>query len=345
MAIYKKGDSYFIDYWYQGRRYREKGGRTKREALDALATVRADILRGEFRIKKQAKVRFDVYSERYMKEYSIPKKRSWRRDKASLVSLRPFFGSISMGKINRFLIEQYQAKRTEGGLKPGTVNRETALLSHIFTRAVEEGIVQNNPVRLVKPLKVNTIMNRFLSSEEIARLLDASSDEFRPVVFTAVNTGMREGELLALKWANVDLTKGVIRVTQTKSGKDRWIPINDHLREVLAGLKGASSSEYVFASKRTGTRVKKIESAWKGALRRSGIAPCRFHDLRHAFASHLVASGADLVTVKELLGHQDIRMTMIYAHTAPQYKREAVARLNGLFEGKTRQNIDTESAA
>ena len=101
-------------------------------------------------------------------------------------------------------------------------------------------------------------MNRFLSSDEIARLLEASSDEFRSVVLTAVLTGMREGEILGLKWANVDLAQRVIRVTQTKSGKDRWIPINDRLREVLVGLKDASSSEYVFASKMTGTKVKNI---------------------------------------------------------------------------------------
>jgi integrase len=156
---------------------------------------------------------------------------------------------------------------------------------------------------------------------------------------------MRVGEILGLKWANVDLAKGVIRVTETKSGKDRWIPINDRLKEVLVRLKDASSSEFVFASKRTGTRVKKIGSPWKRALRKSGITPCRFHDLRHAFASHLATSGVDLVTVKELLGHQDIRMTLIYAHSAPQYKREAVVRLNGLFEEKSRQNIDTQSAA
>jgi integrase len=107
----------------------------------------------------------------------------------------------------------------------------------------------------------------------------------------------------------------------------RRIPVNGILLEALRGLKGKASSEFVFVCDKTGGPIHKFQHAWLNALGRSGIPRCRFHDLRHTFASHLVAGGVDLVTVKELLGHSDITMTSRYAHSAPENKRQAVAVL------------------
>jgi len=344
MGVYHKGNSYFIDYWYEGRRYREKAGRTKREAEAALAIRKADILRGEFRIKKQAKVRFDDYADQYIRDYSEKFKRAPKRDKVSLVSLRPFFGSYSMGKINRFLIEQYQGQRAQK-VKPATVNRELGLLKHMFSRAVEAGLVMVNPVKQVKFLKVDNNMTRFLSQDEAGRLLAACSEDFKPVVLTALLTGMRVREILDLEWSNVDLTLRTILVTHTKSGKDRRIPINDRLMDVLVQLKKEAKTKYVFVSKYTGTRFINYRRNWISALRKAAIGHYRFHDLRHSFASHLVAAGVDLVTVKELLGHASIIMTMRYAHSAPSTQKGAVALLSDRFDVKSSHKVATVVAA
>ena len=345
MGVFQRGHHYYIDYWVEGRRFREKAGRTKREAENALATVKADILRGKFSIRRKVTVTFKDYADRYMIEYSKPNKRSWKRDQASLVQLLPFFGNEPLEKINKFRVEQYQTNRLRGGKKPGTVVREMALLKHLYSRAVEEGLVLTNPVKQVRFVRLDNIVTRFPSQQEIALLLEACTEEFQPILATAIFSGMRKAEVLGLRWENVDLVQRVIRVTQTKSGKDRWIPINDSLMEVLVPLKERATSDYVFTSKKSGTRYIDIDYTWKGVLKRSGVQPYKFHQLRHGFASHLVAAGVDLVTVKELLGHSDIRITMRYAHSAPEYKREAVARLNTLFDANNSHNLDTVNAS
>jgi len=133
---------------------------------------------------------------------------------------------------------------------------------------------------------------------------------------------MRLGELLNLKWNDTNLNNGHILVRDSKNYDNRTIPINATLLKTLSDLKKHSKSDYVFEGRKT------IKRAWTNALKRSGIAHCRFHDLRHSFASRLVMARVDLVTVSELLGHKDITMTKRYSHPTPEHKIHAVESLN-----------------
>jgi integrase len=117
----------------------------------------------------------------------------------------------------------------------------------------------------------------------------------------------------------------------TKDSERREIPLNDTLRNVFEAQKKRGFIPYVFTNPETGKPYDNIHRSWRTALKNAGINDFRFHDLRHTFASHLVMDGQDLTTIKELLGHADISMTLRYAHLAPSHKLAAMARLDAIY--------------
>jgi integrase len=145
----------------------------------------------------------------------------------------------------------------------------------------------------------------------------------------ALNTGMRKGEILRLRWHDIDLDNRFFFLKQTKSNKPRKVPISDFLVDVLNSIK--KTGEFVFANPKTGKPISDLQTGFKAACRKAGISDLRFHDLRHTAATYMVIGGIDLVTVKEILGHATIQMTMRYAHPTPENKRHAVEVLSGLF--------------
>jgi integrase len=176
---------------------------------------------------------------------------------------------------------------------------------------------------------------RYLSPDEIARLLDACAEsrnkQLRAMVLVDLHTGLRKGELLGLTWEQVDFARGVIRLgRQTKSGKGRDVPINQIVYGALAPLRSAAGG--VDAAGRVWGDVVKIDTAYNAALVRAKILDpdVNFHTLRHTFASHYIMLGGSLVKLQAILGHASIRTTQIYAHLAPDHLSGATAILEGL---------------
>ncbi len=133
---------------------------------------------------------------------------------------------------------------------------------------------------------------------------------FRPILLCAIHSGMRRGEILNLKWSDVDFRARLITVRIAKSGKQRKIPIDDTLFSTLAKLTSRFANGFVFPSpKKAGAPYQDIHHTWGRLVRKTGIIDVRFHDLRHTFASHLVMAGVDIRTVQELLGHATLAMT------------------------------------
>ena len=176
-------------------------------------------------------------------------------------------------------------------------------------------------MRGVRFLKEDNRRLRHLTSEEIEKLIENCTEYLKPIVITAIHTGMRKGEILKLKWKNIDFEQQLISVTETKSGRPREIPMNNFLTETLKSVK--FMGEYVFC-RSDGTRFQNIRKSFETAVEKANLKDCTFHTLRHTFASLLVMGGVDLTTVKELMGHKSIEMTLRYAHLAPDHKRFAV---------------------
>ncbi|MHC4270150.1 MAG: site-specific integrase [Planctomycetota bacterium] len=147
------------------------------------------------------------------------------------------------------------------------------------------------------------------------------------MVTTALNTGMRRGEILSLKWEQVDLRHGFISLEDTKSGEGREIPINNTLKTLFEEMPHSIESIYLFTGK-DGDPYKEVKRSISTSLRKAQIHNATFHTLRHTFASHLVMKGVDITTVMELMGHKSLKMTLRYAHLAPKHKTKAVKILD-----------------
>jgi integrase len=335
MGVFKKGRDCWIDYYVNGRRKREKIGPNKRLAETVLQKRKVEIAEGKFLDKrKEVKVKFEVAANGYL-NWSKANKRSHGRDRISLNNLLPVFGNKLLGRITTKEIEDYKARRREE-VKPATVNRELACLKHLFTKAMEWEMAVHNPARPVKLFKEESERLRYLTGEEIDRLLSVAPNHLKPVLITALQTGMRRGEILNLKWEDVDFKTGQITVTTSKNGEKRYIPMSPVLRETLIKLPRHIRSPYVFCNKE-GNPYWELKRSFKTALRKAGIENFRFHDLRHTFASHLVMNGVDLLTVKELLGHKTLDMTLRYSHLSADHKKKAILSLQRAMD----TNMDT----
>ena len=326
MGVYKREKIWYIDFYANGRRIRERVGPNKRMAETALKKREVQVAENRFlEIRgKTEKITFTVMAESYLKTYSEPNKKSAWRDQISINHLTSYFGKKFLHEITPEDVEKYKAKRRKE-VSGSTVNRELACLKHIFTKAVKWKKVKKNPTLEVKLFKESGKRVRYLEKEDIVRLCESCSDWLRPIVLTALNTGMRRNEILNLKWRDIDFRRRIIYITDSKVGK-REVPLNDLLFKVLLRVRKNEKSPYIFCHK-NGKPRKDIRDSFKLGLKRAGIKDFHFHDLRHTFASHLVMSGVDLKTVQELLGHRTIEMTLRYSHLSPDHKRAAVNAL------------------
>ncbi|NIO48011.1 MAG: tyrosine-type recombinase/integrase [Candidatus Aminicenantes bacterium] len=332
MRIYQRDKTWYVDYYYEGRRIRKKIG-SKRDAENALAAIKADILRGEYRFKKDRKVRFEDFAKEYL-EYAKINKRSWTRDESSLKRLLSFFGDMLLSKISARHIEEYKKMRLEK-VKTGTINRELACLKHMFTIAEKLGRFDDkNPVKQVEFFQERQYVMKILDREEINRLIDAAADHLKPILIIALNTGMRRGEIFNLRWSDIDFIDHYIHIKKTKSNVMRNVPMNSVVATTLKNIE--KKSEFIFPSlwSKKHKHINDVFNSFKTACSNAGIKDLRFHDLRHTAATLMVTGGVDLATVSQILGHSTIQMTMKYAHPTPENKRSAVNVLASIFESK-----------
>lgn len=261
------------------------------------------------------------------------------------------FGNLPLRRFSTMLLEQYQTEKLQKGNKPATINRHLATLKHMFAKAVDWNMVEEETlkrVRKAKLLEENNRRLRYLTKEECQAVIKSCEPHLEPIVIAALNSGLRKTEILTLRWDNIDLAHGFILLDKTKNGERREVPINGTLRETLEVLYHGTRERprrvdipYVFYDTAAGKPYQDVKRSFHTALRRAGIKDFHFHDLRHCFASHLVMAGADLPTVKELLGHKTLTMTLRYAHLAPSHKVKAVDLLDSAINEKsTIQKLD-----
>jgi integrase len=264
-----------------------------------------------------------------------------------------------MHEFNEFAIEGLRQKWKKAGMQPRSINRDIQRLQSVLSRAVAWGVLDAHPFKGLKPLKTDKHGRvRFLDADEESALRKALAsreanlrkartrfnawrvargrkplpkrnegyvDHLRPLVLVALNTGLRRGELLELRWSDVNLPGKLLTVaaTSAKSGNTRHIPLNSEAMTVLTAWRKESKGELVFPGPE-GKRMARIDTAWNSLVIGAKIRNFRLHDCRHHFASRLVQAGVDLNTVRELLGHSEIKTTLIYSHLAPSNLRAAV---------------------
>lgn len=330
MGIYKRGNVYWIDFYDQPRNRVQESSHSsnRRDAENLLALRKSEILRGVY--KQPVKMTFGEFGERYM-VHAKTNKRSWLRDQQMLGHLYDYFSKErQLADVTPLAIEGYKVHR-RAKVSGSTVNRELALLKRMFNLAINWDLFLNaNPVRKVKFFREFNTGLRVVSPEEEQKLLQNASPYLQDLIRFDLNTGLRTGELFSLPWSTVDLKKGILVVFAPKTQRIREVPINSETRKVLEAWQLAKKNEFVFYNPETGKPFVDLKAGFALACKRAGISGVTWHTLRHTFASRLVGSGVDIVTVKELLGHSSISITMRYAHTNFDSKRAAVEKLDGL---------------
>jgi len=339
-AIYQRKTRDGRTRWYldyrdaEGKRVQrvEDGASSREEAEAALRkVVLAESARMPGASRRKGRIGFTEFSKMFIDDYAKNVKRSWRSDKSRLGNLERYFKDIYLDEVTPLMIQKSLAWRLKSGNSKSTANRYLALLKKLFSLAIEEGYLETNPAaKIKKSSEKDLLKERVLTEDEETRLKSASYPVLRSIISVALHTGMRLQEILSLRWAQVDLDEMILTVERTKSGKARTIPLNVALHDELSRLRSLDGrTPFVFPNPKTGKSLTTVKTAFVAACRRAGIAGLRFHDLRHTFGSRLVEKGADIETVRSLLGHASIAVTQRYVHTTDERRRTAVERLGG----------------
>lgn len=346
MGLFKRGSVWWMSFTYQGKQHRRSTEtEDKKLAKRILDKVKGEIAEEKWFEKLPGEDRtFKETMEKYMAEHSVRNKapRSYERDKSLRDHLVESFGDLALVEITPRLIAEYKTKRREEGAAPQTINNEISLMSHAFTLAIKEWEwVKENPVKKVSKEKVNNQIERWLTLEEEKNLLNSSPKWLQEIILFAVNTGLRQSEILDVKWSQVDLNRRTITILEQKNqGKDT-LPLNEKALEVLNERKQVhyEGVGYVFCTRKT-TRIgaRNLLRAFYSATEKSGIENLRFHDLRHTFATRLVQAGVDIYTVQKLGRWKNISMVMRYAHHCPESLRSGVEVLDRI-EKKVSTNL------
>jgi len=334
MGLYRmKGSPY---WWYSlknnGARVRKSTGLIDRKQAKEFYHLK----RGEYILGKEKNQLPPLLLKQllgtYLKDYSKTNKLTYSDDCSIVKTLNSFFGDKVVSEITTQLIEQYKSHRRQTTVRRhlisgARVNRELAILKHAFNKGMEWGLALDNPVRRVKFFnEKDRGRTRYLTQSEKERLLAVCPPFTRRVVLMALKTGMRQAEILNLRWSDIDFNANQITLHKTKSGKIRHIPIHPDVSTVLQSLP--KGREYVFfedSEARSWHGKRRVD--FEAALDQAGIRDFKFHDTRHSFASELVMKGVDIKTVSELLGHSTTRMTERYSHLSPSHKNLAINML------------------
>ena len=251
--------------------------------------------------------------------------------------LLPYFGHIPLSQITTQMVDNYKSKRVKEDASSNTINRELANLSHMLKMAVRWGYIGVNVVADVQKMIVHEKTPRFLSQEEIQRLLQSAKNSYAyPIIVTAIHTGMRKSELLNLKWSDIDFDQLVVVIQakkdwHTKNYRIRTLQLTPALYNALKEHRKLQvelgvQCEYVFTYK--GVRIKNgIDATLRKIVKKAGLENVTLHTLRHTFASQLVMAGVPLRDVQELMGHRSFETTLRYAHLSEDHVKKQVLKL------------------
>lgn len=292
--------------------------------------------------KRGKRQTFDEFFTSVYLPHAKARKKSWRLDEClERCHISSTFGHVRLAEITPFGVERWLTRLRAKGLAASTCNRILALFKAACALAEKYGLIACGAVlrRDVHKLKVPPAEARYLSVEEGKRLLEGlrgmDQAEAR-VIELLLLTGARRSEILQARWENLDLEHGVLTVPLSKSGKARHIYLSSEAVKIFAKIGGGPAG-YVFQGRKAGKPISTTYQFWRKKRGSFGLAEVRMHDLRHSYASYLVAKGRSLYEAQQLLGHSDPKITMRYAHFAQAGLLNATECVAKLLTNATRQ--------
>lgn len=341
----KKLITYYLYYRIHGKQANYRlgihGHITAAQARDLAKSKIAEVTQGVdvHAVKKKERIKTKesklstlqhFLDEKYFPWLESRNPKTAEKTKKAFQSAFSKFMDFQLSAITAWEVEKWRNKRLADGIKPATTNRQINLIKGCLSRAVEWEVIDSHDLQKVKAQAVDNAKVRYLSKDEESRLRESLAKfdikHLTTIVILAINTGMRKGEILSLNWNDINLENKVLTVDfqNAKSGNTRHIPLNTQAFNALSDWQKLSGNiGYVFKDSNQ-QRILDFRYDWADLLEDASITDFRFHDLRHHFASKLVMASVDLNTVRELLGHSDLKMTLRYAHLAPEHKAAAV---------------------
>lgn len=317
---------------------------TKGEAKSWAADTEKEMRSGRYQDRRPAeKITFSAALEQYLEQVSSQKRaNSERRDKiAANALLKKIRGDVFLADVSPKLIASYRDARLQE-VSPSTIQKEFALLSHMFNIARKEwGLPVNNPVENISRPKVKNGRTRFLTSDEAQKLLDTAktsqNKNLYPYLLMLMHTGMRPSEAAGLTWGDVDMTARLVNLYVTKTDM-RSVPLTPRVAENLEFIRPAEvqSDMFVFLPNNEVSKFRKdnpclyFRKSYDTVRKKAGLDDVHLHDLRHTAASHLLMAGVDLRTLAEILGHKTMQMVHRYTHLLNDHKLKAIERINSL---------------
>lgn len=303
---------------------------TKTQAKALYGRLKAEQREGRY-FDKAKPVPFVELMNEYIATVDARRRRK-RDDQARAGTWVRAFGSQDAATIDARQIERVLSALQAEGYEPATAARHLTVLKAALSRGVRLGVLKQNPALDVTPPKVNNVLVRYLTADQETSLLSALPARLQPLVVVALHTGLRQGELLRLRWPDVDWHVGVLTIHETKAGDRRRVPMNSIVQSALTELRPLSDpAGRVFCHD-----ARYVRRSFAKTVKSTGLAPFRFHDLRHTFASRLAMQGANDRTIMTLGGWKSPAMLSRYAHLSPTHLWQAV-------EGLTRNGTVTET--
>ena len=320
---------------------KESDGVTRQQAEDFIQQVRTEARQDRLKLPKGRKL--TIGFNEAVKEYMNRLKNDGGKDLKSKHQrfkhhLQPFFTNKPLEIISTFDVDRYKKKRVGEGAASGSINRELAALSHLFTKAVEWKWINNRPAT-IKRLKEDTGRIVYLTTGQIERLIEAAiadqCESLYPFIVVGLGTSMRKSEILSIKLSDIDLEKQVIYIPKAKSGA-REQPITKYLAEFLSKHLSVtySGQEWLFPASRSRTgHIVSIEKPWRRIVEAAGLDVTQVvrHTLRHTAITHLVQVGVDLPTVKRISGHKSLSMVERYSHQNGEHIKAAMDKLENRY--------------
>jgi integrase len=332
----KDRSGWFVSYIdASGKRHKEKvAAHTRTQALDALSRIRTREEKAEhLGVRAASEIATEDLLTRYKRHQKTRLRPTTFERLGGIIETLKANLPEQAKEITRKTVADYISTRSET-VAPGTIQKEVTVLKHALKLAVEWELLNQNVAQGAKLPRLPEGRTRYLSPSELKAALEIAPEWMRAPMALAAFTGMRRGELLSLRWTDVDLPNSRLYLRETKNGSLRVLVLNGLAIQVLSSLPQCAPDDLVL----TGVDPQHLTVYTRRIFAKLGIADASFHSLRHTAASWMVMQGVDLYAVGQLLGHRTPRMTQRYAHLSPSYMAGAVGKLDSVFGGVMPEN-------
>ena len=337
MTLFRRGNVYWAYVCVDGVRHAKSTGTNNRRQAEQIEQRFKDELnlRREGLSQLAPETTFSELTARFLAEAQV---RPFHLDRLKV--LLPFFGETPIGRITKNLAIAFRKERhAQKQITETTVNRDLECLRSMLFWAVDEGLIATNPLSRVRMIRERKKPRFVISVAEEHLLLQSAAPHLAAIIIMALDTGMRRGEILAQRWEHIDFNRRILSVTHSKTpeGEAREIPLTTRLTKYLESARKGEGLVFTYQ----GRLIHKIKTAWKAAIRRSGIRYYRFHDLRHAFNCRMMEAGVLQEVRKALMGHssgEDVHS--IYVHVELPMKRAAIEKLETWIAAQRKQLLE-----